>query len=118
MGPWSICLSKTPSNFNLVSLGAPAQSFLGAYALARLPLKHQFGFSWSSGPEFPWSICLGKTPSNINLVSLGAPAQSFLGASALARLPLTLTWISLGAPAQSFPLLGAFCPSNTPFNFN
>merc|ERR1711873_396374 len=92
--PWSICLSKTPSSINLVSLGAPAQSFLGAYALARLPLKHQFGFSWSSGPEFPWSICLSKTPSNINLVSLGAPAQSFLGAYALARLLLMSTWSS------------------------
>ena len=58
-------------HFNIwIPLGAPAQSFLGAYALARLPL-------------------------NINLVSLGAPAQSFLGAYALARLPLTSTWFLL-----------------------
>merc|ERR1711954_464861 len=78
--PWSICLSKTPSNINLVSLGAPAQSFLGGSALARLPLT----LTW---------------------ISLGAPAQSFplLGAFAPAILLLTLTWISLGAPAQSFP---------------
>merc|ERR1712081_170785 len=94
--PWSICLSKTPSNINLVSLGAPAQGFLGAYALARLPLKHQFGFSWSSGPEFPWSICLSKTPSKTSIwFLLELRPRVFLGAYALARLLLMSTWFLL-----------------------